>query len=92
MVLKCDVKKDIRYSRPNPKFHHWHIGDKRFGLTFERYDDARAFDRGVRSAVADLTDGEYSNLVRLLDLFEYYRTSLFTFLHLSFYFRRYLDT
>ena len=59
MVLKCDVRKDIRYSRPNPKFHHWHIGDKRFGLTFERYDDARAFDRGVRSAVADLTDGEY---------------------------------
>ena len=91
MVLKCDVKKDIRYSRPNPKFHHWHIGDKRFGLTFERYDDARAFDRGVRSAVADLTDGEYSNLVHLLGLFGYYRTSLFPFLHLSFYFRRYLD-
>ena len=76
MVLKCDVKKDIRYSRPNPKFHHWHIGDKRFGLTFERYDDARAFDRGVRSAVADLTDGEYSNLMRLRNLFEfeYYHT------------------
>ena len=59
MVLKCDVRKDIRYSRPNPKFHHWHLGDKRFGLTFERLADAREFDRGVKNAVADLTDGEY---------------------------------
>lgn len=57
MVLKCDVRKDIRYSRPNPKFHHWHLGDKRFGLTFERLADAREFDRGVKNAVADLTDG-----------------------------------
>ncbi|WAR19128.1 SPRE2-like protein [Mya arenaria] len=57
VVLKCDIKKDIRYTIPNPKFHHWHIEDKRFGLTFERYDDAKAFDRGIRKAVADLTNG-----------------------------------
>ena len=59
VVLKCDIKKDIRYAIPNPKFHHWHIDDKRFGLTFERYDDAKAFDKGIKKAVADLTNGEY---------------------------------
>lgn len=59
VVLKCDIKKDICYTKPNPKFHHWHIEDKRFGLTFERYNDAKAFDKGIRKAVADLTDGEY---------------------------------
>ena len=59
MVLKCDIKKDIRYTIPNPKFHHWLIDDKRFGLTFERYDDAKAFDKGIRKAVADLTNGEF---------------------------------
>ncbi|KAK3597820.1 hypothetical protein CHS0354_029380 [Potamilus streckersoni] len=57
VVLNCDLTKDIRYTKANPKFHHWHIDDKRFGLTFERYDDAKAFDRGIKSAVADLTDG-----------------------------------
>ncbi|XP_060568088.1 sprouty-related, EVH1 domain-containing protein 2-like isoform X2 [Ruditapes philippinarum] len=57
VVLKCDIKKDICYTKPNPKFHHWHIEDKRFGLTFERYNDAKAFDKGIRKAVADLTDG-----------------------------------
>jgi uncharacterized membrane protein YbaN (DUF454 family) len=43
--------------KANPKFHHWQTDDKRFGLTFERYDDAKAFDKGIRSAVADLVDG-----------------------------------
>ena len=67
-MLQCDIKKDIRYTKPNPKFHHWLIDDKRFGLTFERYDDARAFDRGVRKAVADLTEGKHKViLIKCLD-------------------------
>ena len=43
--------------KANPKFHHWQTDEKRFGLTFERYDDAKAFDKGIKSAVADLVDG-----------------------------------
>lgn len=60
VVLDCLLKRDIRYVKANPKFHHWQTDEKRFGLTFERYDDAKAFDRGIRSAVADLVDGTNS--------------------------------
>jgi len=59
VVLQCDIKKDIRYTIPNPKFHHWHIEDKRFGLTFERSDDAKAFDKAIRKVVAELTNGRF---------------------------------
>lgn len=57
VVLDCILKRDIRYTKANPKFHHWQTDDKRFGLTFERSDDAKAFDRGIRRAVSDLVDG-----------------------------------
>ncbi|KAG5887917.1 hypothetical protein JTB14_003014 [Gonioctena quinquepunctata] len=40
-----------------PTFHHWKTGDKKFGLTFQAAADARAFDKGVRTAVEDLLDG-----------------------------------
>ncbi|XP_069118315.1 sprouty-related, EVH1 domain-containing protein 2-like [Argopecten irradians] len=57
VVLDCILKRDIRYTKANPKFHHWQTDDKRFGLTFERSDDAKAFDRGIRRARADLVEG-----------------------------------
>jgi hypothetical protein len=80
VVLKCDIKKDICYTKPNPKFHHWHIEDKRFGLTFERYNDAKAFDKGIRKAVADLTDGEYFKLFTHLNCKEInYRSQFYHF-------------
>ena len=41
-----------------PTFHHWKTGNKKFGLTFQTAADARAFDKGVRSAIQDLLDGE----------------------------------
>jgi sprouty-related EVH1 domain-containing protein len=40
-----------------PTFHHWKTGDKKFGLTFQTAADARAFDKGVRTAVEELLDG-----------------------------------
>ncbi len=40
-----------------PTFHHWKTGNKKFGLTFQTAADARAFDKGVRSAIQDLLDG-----------------------------------
>lgn len=60
VVLSCVIKKDIQYTVVNPKFHHWRTDDKRFGLTFERADDARAFDQGIKHVLADLTEGSQS--------------------------------
>ena len=47
--------KDIQYTKANPKFHHWNTDQKRFGLTFERFDDAKAFDRCIQCVIADLS-------------------------------------
>ncbi|XP_076386830.1 sprouty-related protein with EVH-1 domain isoform X5 [Megachile rotundata] len=39
-----------------PTFHHWRTGEKKFGLTFQTAADARAFDKGVRTAVEELLE------------------------------------
>ena len=57
VILDCRLKKDIQYTKANPKWHHWKTDEKRYGLTFERSEDARAFDNGIRIAVKDLTEG-----------------------------------
>lgn len=57
VVLNCVLKKDIQYIKATPTFHHWKIDEKRFGLTFQSSADARAFDKGVKRAVADLLEG-----------------------------------
>jgi hypothetical protein len=44
-----------------PTFHHWKTGDKKFGLTFQTAADARAFDKGVRTAVEELLDGKWTS-------------------------------
>ncbi|XP_071078878.1 sprouty-related, EVH1 domain-containing protein 2-like [Haliotis cracherodii] len=62
VVLDCVLKKDIQYTKANPKFHHWKTDEQRFGLTFERYDDAKKFDRGIKRAVAELTEGSAGSM------------------------------
>lgn len=57
VVLSCTIKKDFEYNKVMPTFHHWKTGDKKFGLTFQTAADARAFDKGVRTAVDELLDG-----------------------------------
>nr|XP_048709917.1 sprouty-related, EVH1 domain-containing protein 1 isoform X2 [Caretta caretta] len=57
VVLECALKKDLIYNKVTPTFHHWKIDDKKFGLTFQSPADARAFDRGIRRAVEDLSQG-----------------------------------
>lgn len=56
VILKCFLKKDLVYTKATPTFHHWRVDNKKCGLTFQSPADARAFDRGVRKAVEDLTD------------------------------------
>lgn len=41
-----------------PTFHHWRTGDKKYGLTFQTAADAKTFDKGVRMAIEDLSDGK----------------------------------
>uniref|UniRef100_A0A8D0HUV3 Sprouty related EVH1 domain containing 1 n=1 Tax=Sphenodon punctatus TaxID=8508 RepID=A0A8D0HUV3_SPHPU len=55
VVLECTLKKDLIYNKVTPTFHHWKIDDKKFGLTFQSPADARAFDRGIRRAVEDIS-------------------------------------
>lgn len=43
-----------------PTFHHWKTGEKKFGLTFQTAADARAFDKGVRTAIEELLQGNFS--------------------------------
>ncbi|XP_039279304.1 sprouty-related, EVH1 domain-containing protein 1 isoform X6 [Nilaparvata lugens] len=58
VVLSCVIKKDFEYNKVMPTFHHWKTGDKKFGLTFQTAADARAFDKGVRTAVEELLDDD----------------------------------
>lgn len=53
----------MKYFKANPKFHHWITDDKRFGLTFQRSDDAKSFHKGIKIAVADLIDGWYCHQI-----------------------------
>ncbi|KAL1124672.1 hypothetical protein AAG570_001296 [Ranatra chinensis] len=64
VVLSCVIKKDFEYNKVMPTFHHWKTGDKKFGLTFQTAADARAFDKGVRTAVEELLDGLAASLLR----------------------------
>ncbi|XP_041430594.1 sprouty-related, EVH1 domain-containing protein 1 [Xenopus laevis] len=57
VVLECVLRRDLVYNKVTPTFHHWRIGDKKFGLTFQSPADARAFDRGIRRAIEDLSQG-----------------------------------
>ncbi|KAF6215512.1 hypothetical protein GE061_010267 [Apolygus lucorum] len=59
IILSCVIKKDFEYNKVMPTFHHWKSGDKKFGLTFQTAADARAFDKGVKTAVEELLDGLY---------------------------------
>ncbi|XP_071773177.1 sprouty-related, EVH1 domain-containing protein 2 [Centroberyx gerrardi] len=57
VILECFLKKDLVYTKATPTFHHWKVDNRKCGLTFQSPADARAFDRGVRKAMEDLTEG-----------------------------------
>ncbi|XP_073965962.1 sprouty-related, EVH1 domain-containing protein 2-like isoform X2 [Choristoneura fumiferana] len=73
VVLECTIKKDFQYNKVMPTFHHWVTDEKRFGLTFQTAADARAFDKGVRTAIEELLDApkeddEEQNIFECLNL------------------------
>ncbi|XP_033112751.1 sprouty-related, EVH1 domain-containing protein 2-like isoform X2 [Anneissia japonica] len=57
IVVDCQIKKDLRYVKPSPIFHHWLTDNKKFGLVYNNTYDAKAFDRGIQRAVEELMDG-----------------------------------
>lgn len=58
VILECFLKKDLVYTKATPTFHHWRVENRKCGLAFQSPADARAFDRGVRRALEDLTEGQ----------------------------------
>ncbi|XP_058806387.1 sprouty-related, EVH1 domain-containing protein 1 isoform X2 [Phymastichus coffea] len=70
VVLSCIIKKDFEYNKVMPTFHHWRTGEKKFGLTFQTAADARAFDKGVRTAVEELLEdgGDEDDVFMTLNL------------------------
>uniref|UniRef100_A0A8D2L9T0 Sprouty related EVH1 domain containing 3 n=1 Tax=Varanus komodoensis TaxID=61221 RepID=A0A8D2L9T0_VARKO len=59
-ILECALKRDLVYNKVNPIFHHWKVGDSKFGLTFQSPADAVAFERGVQAALEEITEGSLS--------------------------------
>lgn len=57
-ILECTLKRDLVYNKVNPIFHHWKVGDNKFGLTFQSPSDAVAFERGVQAALEEIAEGE----------------------------------
>uniref|UniRef100_A0A670IT72 Sprouty related EVH1 domain containing 3 n=1 Tax=Podarcis muralis TaxID=64176 RepID=A0A670IT72_PODMU len=57
-ILECALKRDLVYNKVNPIFHHWKVGDNKFGLTFQSPADAVAFERGVQAALEEIAEGE----------------------------------
>lgn len=57
-ILECPLKRDLVYNKVNPIFHHWKVGDSKFGLTFQSPADAVAFERGVQAALEEIAEGE----------------------------------
>lgn len=58
IILSCVINRDLQYNKVMPTFHHWRAGKQRNGLTFQTAADARAFDKGIIRAYADLIDGK----------------------------------
>ncbi|XP_042295025.1 sprouty-related, EVH1 domain-containing protein 3 isoform X2 [Sceloporus undulatus] len=59
-ILECTLKRDLVYNKVNPIFHHWKVGDNKFGLTFQSPADAVAFERGVQTALEEIAEGSLS--------------------------------
>lgn len=46
------------YNKVNPIFHHWSLGDCKFGLTFQSPGEADEFQKSLLAALATLGRGE----------------------------------
>lgn len=57
ITLECTLRPGLVYNKVNPIFHHWSLGDCKFGLTFQSPAEADEFQKGLLSALAALSRG-----------------------------------
>ncbi|KAM5210254.1 sprouty-related, EVH1 domain-containing protein 3 isoform 5-T6 [Hipposideros larvatus] len=56
-TLECTLKPGLIYNKVNPIFHHWSLGDCKFGLTFQSPAEADEFQKSLLAALAALGRG-----------------------------------
>ncbi|XP_054396332.2 sprouty-related, EVH1 domain-containing protein 3 isoform X5 [Pongo abelii] len=56
-TLECTLKPGLVYNKVNPIFHHWSLGDCKFGLTFQSPAEADEFQKSLLAALAALGRG-----------------------------------
>ena len=59
LIRICQIRRDLRYYRVMPTFHHWRSQNDKIGLTFQTAADARHFEMGVQTAMKEITGGEF---------------------------------
>lgn len=59
-TLECTLRPGLVYNKVNPIFHHWSLGDCKFGLTFQSPAEADEFQKSLLAALAALGRGEWS--------------------------------
>ncbi|XP_066099336.1 sprouty-related, EVH1 domain-containing protein 3 isoform X1 [Saccopteryx bilineata] len=57
ITLECTLRPGLVYNKVNPIFHHWSLGDCRFGLTFQSPAEADEFQKTLLAALAALSRG-----------------------------------
>ena len=58
-TLECTLRPGLVYNKVNPIFHHWSLGDCKFGLTFQSPAEADEFQKSLLAALAALGRGEW---------------------------------
>ncbi|XP_055001835.1 sprouty-related, EVH1 domain-containing protein 3 isoform X5 [Sorex araneus] len=57
ITLECTLRPGLVYNKVNPIFHHWSLGDCKFGLTFQSPGEADEFQKSLLAALAALGRG-----------------------------------
>uniref|UniRef100_A0A915IFS5 WH1 domain-containing protein n=1 Tax=Romanomermis culicivorax TaxID=13658 RepID=A0A915IFS5_ROMCU len=55
VLLRCTVTKDMNYHQVMPTFHHWQIGEEKYGLKFMTTVEACHFHNKLQKAIEHLT-------------------------------------
>nr|XP_023395599.1 sprouty-related, EVH1 domain-containing protein 3 [Loxodonta africana] len=50
-TLECALRPGLVYNKVNPIFHHWSLGDCKFGLTFQSPAEADEFQKSLLAAL-----------------------------------------
>ncbi|XP_016061943.1 PREDICTED: sprouty-related, EVH1 domain-containing protein 3 [Miniopterus natalensis] len=56
-TLECTLRPGLVYNKVNPIFHHWSVGDCKFGLTFQSPAEADEFQKSLLAALAAVGRG-----------------------------------